>query len=56
MEWTSTQIEELRRLWAEGHSMAAIGEKMGCTKNAVAGKRNRLGLSAAALRPRGIYA
>lgn len=44
MEWTAAQEARLRELWAEGHSMAAIGVMMGCGKNAIAGKRNRMGL------------
>jgi GcrA cell cycle regulator len=45
MEWTASQEAQLRQLWDAGHSMAAIGVKMGCSKNAVAGKRNRMGLT-----------
>jgi GcrA cell cycle regulator len=45
MEWTASQEAQLRELWEAGHSMAAIGVKMGVSKNAIAGKRNRMGLT-----------
>jgi GcrA cell cycle regulator len=37
-------IERLTRLWSEGHSTAEIGRRLGISKNAVAGKRQRLEL------------
>ena len=46
MEWTAEAIERLRGLWAEGHSTAEIGRRMGISKNAVVGKAHRLNLSA----------
>ena len=46
MEWTSGAIEQLRALWAEGHSTAEIGRRMGISKNAVVGKAHRLNLPA----------
>ena len=46
MEWNSEAIETLRALWAEGHSTAEIGRRMGISKNAVVGKAHRLNLSA----------
>jgi GcrA cell cycle regulator len=42
--WTAEMVALLRRLWAEGHSTANIGQKMGVSKNAVVGKAHRLGL------------
>lgn len=42
--WTDAAIARLRELWAEGHSTAEIGRRMGCGKNAVVGKAGRLGL------------
>ena len=42
--WTPAQIETLRTLWAEGHSTAEIGRRMGITKNAVVGRAHRLRL------------
>lgn len=46
MEWTSEAIDTLRGLWAEGHSTAEIGRRMGVSKNAVVGKAHRLTLPA----------
>ena len=36
--WTQDLIDNLGRLWAEGHSTAEIGRRLGLTKNAVVGK------------------
>ena len=46
MEWTAKAIDLLRALWAEGHSTAEIGRRMGVTKNAIVGKAHRLDLPA----------
>jgi GcrA cell cycle regulator len=46
MDWTAEAIERLRALWAEGHSTAEIGRRMGISKNAVVGKAHRLNLPA----------
>ena len=46
MDWTSEAIDQLRALWAEGHSTAEIGRRMGISKNAVVGKAHRLNLDA----------
>lgn len=46
MDWTDEVIERLRAFWAEGHSTAEIGRRMGVSKNAVVGKAHRLGLTA----------
>ena len=46
MEWTEETIARLRELWAEGHSTAEIGRRMGISKNAVVGKAHRLNLPA----------
>lgn len=46
MDWTTEAIDRLRDFWAEGHSTAEIGRRMGITKNAVVGKAHRLELSA----------
>lgn len=45
MEWTDETIARLRELWAEGHSTAEIGRRMGISKNAVVGKAHRLNLA-----------
>lgn len=39
-------VERLRALWAEGHSTAEIGRRLGMTKNAIVGKAKRLNLPA----------
>ena len=46
MEWNAEAIDRLRALWAEGHSTAEIGRRMGISKNAVVGKAHRLSLPA----------
>ncbi|MBV9117267.1 MAG: GcrA cell cycle regulator, partial [Acetobacteraceae bacterium] len=46
MEWTDEVIARLRALWAEGHSTAEIGRRLGISKNAVVGKAHRLDLAA----------
>src|SRR5579872_3735096 len=46
MEWNEEAIARLRTLWAEGHSTAEIGRRMGVSKNAVVGKAHRLNLAA----------
>lgn len=42
--WTEERLEKLRDLWAKGLSISQIGEEMGVTRNAIAGKAHRLGL------------
>ena len=44
MEWTDETIARLRQFWAEGHSTAEIGRRMGISKNSVVGKAHRLNL------------
>jgi GcrA cell cycle regulator len=46
MEWTEETIARLRALWAEGHSTAEIGRRLGVSKNAIVGKAHRLDLPA----------
>lgn len=46
MEWTEDVISRLRALWAEGHSTAEIGRRLGVSKNAIVGKAHRLDLPA----------
>jgi GcrA cell cycle regulator len=46
MDWTDDVISRLKALWAEGHSTAEIGRRMGVSKNAVVGKAHRLTLDA----------
>ena len=38
------KVELLKRLWADGLSCSSIAAQIGCTRNAVIGKANRLGL------------
>ena len=35
--WTEERLETLKNLWKEGLSISQIGEKLGVTRNAVAG-------------------
>jgi GcrA cell cycle regulator len=44
MDWNDETITRLRALWAEGHSTAEIGRRLGVSKNAVVGKAHRLNL------------
>jgi GcrA cell cycle regulator len=46
MEWNEETILRLRTLWAEGHSTAEIGRRLGVSKNAIVGKAHRLDLDA----------
>jgi GcrA cell cycle regulator len=46
MEWSEDSIGQLTALWAEGHSTAEIGRRLGVSKNAVVGKAHRLNLLA----------
>ena len=44
-DWTKEEtVARLRALWAEGHSTAEIGRRMGTSKNAIVGKAHRLHL------------
>ena len=38
-------MQNLSRLWGEGHSTAEIGRRLGVSKNAVVGKAHRLALT-----------
>jgi len=44
IDWTEEAVAHLRTLWAEGHSTAEIGRRMGTSKNAIIGKAHRLRL------------
>jgi GcrA cell cycle regulator len=46
MVWDEETIRLLRDLWAQGHSTAEIGRRLGVTKNAIVGKAHRLELDA----------
>ncbi len=43
-DWNEQTIGRLRALWAEGHSTAEIGRRLGVSKNAIVGKVHRLQL------------
>ncbi len=43
--WTPERMDELSRLWPTRLTAAQIGQHMGCTKMAVIGKANRMGLT-----------
>tara|TARA_B100000678_G_scaffold291630_1_gene310060 strand:- start:2738 stop:3265 length:528 start_codon:yes stop_codon:yes gene_type:complete len=46
MSWTDERVEQLKKLWTEGHSASQIATQLGgVTRNAVIGKVHRLGLS-----------
>ena len=42
--WTEERLEKLKALWDKGLSISSIGEELGVTRNAIAGKAHRLGL------------
>ena len=44
IDWNEKRLTQLKKLWAEGLSITQIGEKMGASRNAIAGKVHRLGL------------
>ncbi|MGB2399102.1 MAG: GcrA family cell cycle regulator [Candidatus Puniceispirillaceae bacterium] len=44
LKWTDERLSQLRTLWDEGLSISQIGEKMGVSRNAIAGKVHRMKL------------
>ena len=44
LRWTPERVARLATMWAAGLSAAVIGRAFGVTKNAITGKRRRLGL------------
>jgi GcrA cell cycle regulator len=42
--WTDERLEELKKLWTQGLSISQIGEALGVSRNAIAGKAHRMGL------------
>ena len=43
--WTPELVQELTKLWSEGHSTSEIGRRLGITKNSVVGKARRIDLA-----------
>ncbi len=44
-QWTEERLEILKKLWGEGMSISQIGETLGVSRNSIAGKVHRLGLT-----------
>ena len=42
--WTEDRLKKLKTLWNKGLSISQIGEELGVTRNAIAGKAHRIGL------------
>ncbi len=42
--WDKEKLEKLRKLWTEGLPITKIGNELGVSRNAIAGKAHRLGL------------
>ena len=42
--WTDERLEKLKELWKQGLSISQIGEALGVSRNAIAGKAHRMGL------------
>ena len=42
--WTEERLAQLRKLWDEGLSISQIGDLLGVSRNAIAGKAHRMGL------------
>ena len=56
MAWTEEKTEELKKLWAEGHTASQISKMLGSgiSRNAVIGKSHRLNLQGRAQSRMGI--
>jgi GcrA cell cycle regulator len=42
--WNAVTVRHLRELWTSGQSAGQIAQRLGCSRSAVAGKLQRLGL------------
>jgi GcrA cell cycle regulator len=40
--WTDERLEKLKELWTQGLSISQIGEALGVSRNAIAGKAHRM--------------
>ena len=45
LQWTEDRLEKLKDLWEKGLSISQIGKELGVSRNAIAGKVHRMGLS-----------
>ncbi len=45
LQWTEDRLKKLEKLWEEGLSISQIGKELGVSRNAIAGKVHRMGLS-----------
>jgi GcrA cell cycle regulator len=44
MSWDAKDVALFKELWAVGQSASQIARRLGCSRNAVCGRLNRLGL------------
>ena len=44
-QWSEDRLSKLKKLWADGLSISQIGKELDVSRNAVAGKVHRMGLS-----------
>jgi GcrA cell cycle regulator len=44
VQWDDKRLEKLKKLWEMGLPISQIGEKLGVSRNAIAGKVHRMGL------------
>lgn len=44
VQWNEKRLEKLKKLWELGLPISQIGEKLGVSRNAIAGKVHRMGL------------
>lgn len=50
MDWKDERnIAKLKEMWSDGATLSEIAKEFGCSRNAVVGKLNRLGLSSPAI-------
>ena len=42
--WDKNKLDQLEKLWSEGLPITKIGNELGVSRNAIAGKAHRLGL------------